>query len=390
MAALRRNPPFRAEQVGSLLRPEKLLKARADSKEGKISQQELLQIENASVKEVVELQIELGFHSITDGEYRRSSFTSIPDPEVDVYRTYMPNIAAFTDVGQRPPESVFCTGKIKHTGSTYTDQWNYLKNIVPSDKARGCKLTLPAPELYHFRYREGKSYPPGVYKNDSEFFADIAAAYQAELQILYDHGLRNAQIDDPNLAYFCDEKMLTGWAADPANTSTSDEMLTSYIDLYNACISKRPGDMHVGVHLCRGNFANSKHFSEGGYERVAKRIFDSLDVDTYYLEYDTPRAGGFEPLRHLPKNKNVVLGVVTSKFPQLEDLDMLKGRVLEAAEIVAEGNMESREEALGRMGVSPQCGFASAAEGNALGRDDMVKKLELVRKLAEEVWPGEA
>ena len=183
--------------------------------------------------------------------------------------------------------------------------------------------------------------------------------------------------------------MLAGWAADKANTRTSDEMLDAYIKLYNSCISKRPADMHLGVHLCRGNFAKSRHFSEGGYERVAKKLFDGLDVNTFYMEYDTPRAGGFEPLRDLPKNKNVILGVITSKFPELENLEMLKKRVYEAADIVAGGNGESRDDALKRMGVSPQCGFASHSSGNAITKDDMIKKLQLVRKLADSIWPGE-
>lgn len=183
--------------------------------------------------------------------------------------------------------------------------------------------------------------------------------------------------------------MLAGWAADPLNTRTSDQMLDSYIALYNACISRRPSDMHVGVHLCRGNFVNSRHFSEGSYDRVAQKLFQEMKVDTYYLEYDTDRAGGFEPLKALPKDKNVILGVITSKFAKIEDLGEMKERVWKAADFVAEGNEESREEALKRLGVSPQCGFASHFEGNSITYDDMTAKLKLVRKLTDEIWPGE-
>ena len=183
--------------------------------------------------------------------------------------------------------------------------------------------------------------------------------------------------------------MLAGWAKDPLNTKTSDQTLDDYIDLYNACISKRPSDMHVGVHLCRGNFVNSRHFSEGGYDRVAKKLFQNLHVNTYYLEYDTPRSGGFEPLKSLPKNKNVILGVITSKFPEMEDIEEMKKKVYQAAKYVADGNNESKKDALQRLGVSPQCGFASHSSGNAVKRDDMVKKLRLVRKLADSVWLGE-
>lgn len=183
--------------------------------------------------------------------------------------------------------------------------------------------------------------------------------------------------------------MLAGWKIDPLNTKTADELLDEYIDLYNDCISKRPSDMHVGVHICRGNFVNSRHFSEGGYDRIAVKLFKKLNMDTYYLEYDTPRAGGFEPLKELPKNKNVILGVITSKFPKMENLEDMKKRVFEAVKYIAEGNNESEKEALQRVGVSPQCGFASHSSGNAVKRDDMIAKLKLVRELADSIWPGE-
>lgn len=182
--------------------------------------------------------------------------------------------------------------------------------------------------------------------------------------------------------------MLEGWAKDESNTQTADELFDSYIDFYNSCF-ERPDDMHLGIHLCRGNFVNSRHFSEGGYDRIATKLFQNLNVNTYYLEYDTPRAGGFEPLKHLPKDKNVVLGVVTSKFPELENKGEMVERVLKAAEFVAEGSSQSRREALERMGVSPQCGFASHEEGNLLSYDDMVDKLRLVRAIADEIWPGQ-
>ena len=183
--------------------------------------------------------------------------------------------------------------------------------------------------------------------------------------------------------------MLAGWQKDPLNTKTAEQTLDEYIALYNDCIGRRPPDMHVGVHVCRGNFVNSRHFSEGGYDRVAKKMFQGLDVNTYYLEYDTPRAGGFEPLKSLPKNKNVILGVITSKFPKMEDLEEMKERVYEAADFVADGNKESQKEALQRLGVSPQCGFASHSSGNAVKKQDMINKLKLVRKLADSIWPDE-
>ena len=187
---------------------------------------------------------------------------------------------------------------------------------------------------------------------------------------------------------FCSDAMLEGWKKDPENFQTADEQFAAYMKFYNACF-ERPADMHLGIHLCRGNYLGSKHFSEGAYDAIAKTMFTSLNVNTFYLEYDTPRAGGFEPLKDLPLDKNVVLGVVTSKFPKLEDKSEMVDRVMKAAEFVASGGGGTKEDALKRLSVSPQCGFASHAEGNALERDDMKAKLLLVRSIADEVWSGE-
>lgn len=187
-------------------------------------------------------------------------------------------------------------------------------------------------------------------------------------------------------ADFCSEKMLAGFKKDGVD---SDALFDSYIKLYNDCLAERPADMHVGVHLCRGNFVGSRHFSEGGYDAIATKLFKDLNVDTYYLEYDTPRAGGFEPLAELPAHKNVILGLITSKFPEMENMEEMKQKVYQAADLVAKGAGESREQALKRLGVSPQCGFASHHEGNAVQKQDMINKLKLVRELADQIWPGE-
>ncbi|CZS96089.1 probable methionine synthase II (cobalamin-independent) [Rhynchosporium agropyri] len=390
-------PPFRAEHLGSLLRPKELLDERHAIDSGKGDEKKLAEVTKSAIDEIVKEQLDLGFHAVSDGEYPRhmfwgtffpglDGFEEVTDFDMDIFRSYVPDIAAFTESGHKPGETVLCTGKIKHVGSTYVDQWNYLKNQLPKDKQREAKLTLAAPNWYHLRYKTGRAYPKEVYPTDAAYFADIAKAYQAELQILYDNGLRNVQIDDPNLAYFCSEKMLAGFKADG---ESSEALLDSYIKLYNDCLSARPSDMHVGVHLCRGNFVGGRHFSEGGYDAIATKLFQNLNVDTYYLEYDTPRAGGFEPLKELPKSKNVILGLVTSKFPKLEDLEEMKGRVMQAAELMANGSGESRGEALKRVGVSPQCGFASHSDGNNVGHKEMIAKLKLVRELADAIWPGE-
>ncbi|TKA26470.1 hypothetical protein B0A50_05307 [Salinomyces thailandicus] len=400
MSAAPRNPPFRAEHLGSLLRPSKLLNRRHAVQQKQDSGDDLPGLEDECIQDIVKVQTDCGFRAISDGEYRRHMFwgTFFPSlngmkemygPDPKIFREYVPDIAAFLEEEKEPGESVICEGKISHTGkSSYIAQLEYLKTITPKERHGDIKLTLAAPNWYHLRYKEGMAYPKSVYASDDEYFADIAKAYQTELRILYDAGLRNAQVDDPNLAYFCSEKMLEGWKKDSANTRTADELFDAYISFYNDCF-KRPDDMHLGIHLCRGNFVNSRHFSEGGYDRIARKLFKNLNVSTYYLEYDTTRAGGFEPLEELPKDKNVILGVITSKFPKMEDKEEMKQRIYRAAEFVAAGSGESKEEALQRLGVSPQCGFASHEDGNLLGWDDMVRKLQLVRAIADEIWPGQ-
>ncbi|RJE19470.1 Methionine synthase [Aspergillus sclerotialis] len=397
---LYRNPPFRAEHLGSLLRTDELLKTKTAYEKGQVPHSDLVAVEKKDIKDIVETQKKLGYAAASDGEYCRhmfwgsffpglDGFEEVANVDPESFRPYAPDVAAFLEAGHKPGESVICTGKIKHVGSTYVDQFKYLASLVPPEEVKNLKITLAAPNWYHLRYKEGKAYPKDVYSSDEEYFGDIAKAYQAELQILYDAGCRNVQWDDPNLAYFCDQKMLAGWKADPLNKYSADDLFDKYIQLYNNCVAARPADMHVGIHLCRGNFVGSRHFSEGSYDRIATKLFKELNVNTYYLEYDTPRAGGFAPLKDLPTNKNVILGVVTSKFPQLEDKEEMKRRVYEAAKFIAEGNNISVEQALNQVGVSPQCGFASHREGNAIDYNGMIAKLKLVREIANDIWPGQ-
>ncbi|KAJ6093202.1 hypothetical protein N7486_008491 [Penicillium sp. IBT 16267x] len=397
---LHQRPPFRAEHLGSLLRPQQLLDVKTAHEAGKASDAELSKVEDKEITDIVNTQLKLGYPAASDGEYRRhmfwgtffpnlDGFEEISEFETDIFRAYAPDIAAFLEAGHKAGETVICTGKIKHVGSTYVDQFKYLASQVPADQVKNLKITLAAPNWYHLRYAEGKAYPKDVYSSDEEYFGDIAKAYQAELKILYEAGCRNVQFDDPNLAYFCSEKFLAGFKADPLNVYTADDMFQKYIKQYNDCFIGIPEDMHIGVHLCRGNFVGSRHFSEGGYDRIAIKLFQELNVHTYYLEYDTERAGGFEPLKHLPTHKNVILGVVTSKFATMEDKEEMKARVINAAKIIAEGNNISLEAALNQVGVSPQCGFASHREGNAIDWDGMIKKLQLVRDIANDIWPNQ-
>ncbi|KAJ6141223.1 hypothetical protein N7470_010119 [Penicillium chermesinum] len=380
---LHQKPPFRAEHLGSLLRPKKLLDVKIAYEKGEVPEADLKAVEDKEITDVVATQKKLGYSAISDGEYRRhmfwgtffpglEGFEEITDFEVDIFRKYAPDISAFLEAGHKPGETVICTGKIKHVGSTYIDQFKYLTTQVPPNEVKNLKITLAAPNWYHFRYVEGKAYPKSVYSSDEKYFADIARAYQVELKILYDAGCRNVQFDDPNLAYFCSEKFLTGFKEDKLNLYTADDLFEKYIKLYNDIFTGLPPTL-LG----------------GGYDRIAVKLFRELNAHTYYLEYDNERSGGFEPLKHLPPHKNVILGVVTSKFAALEDKEEMKKRVIKAAEFIAEGNGVPLETALNQVGVSPQCGFASHREGNAIDWDGMINKLKLVREIADDIWPNQ-
>jgi len=217
-----------------------------------------------------------------------------------------------------------------------------------------------------------------------EYFADIVVAYQQEIAELYSLGCRNLQFDDPLLAYFCAESMLNGMKEAGVD---SEVLLDLYIKVYNDILQERPEGMTVGLHLCRGNFKDGVHFSEGGYDRIAIKMFSELAFDCYYLEYDTERAGTFEPLKFLPPNKVVVLGLVSSKLPQLEDENDLERRIMQAAATISQGNGgRTAQSALQQICISPQCGFASHSEGNRINREDVEKKLELVSRVAQKVW----
>lgn len=362
-------------------------------------------LEEVCVAEIVKFQQDCGLEVVSSGEYTRHMFWGtffetlhgmkelqlgvLKGYGKDIFRAYAPDVKSFMEAKEVPNQVTICIGKIRHTGvSSNQREVDLMKRLLPESKWKAIKITLISPSWYHFRYRNGRSYPKEVYANDEEYFEDVAKAYQEELRILHACGIRNVQIDDPNLAYFCSEDMLKGWEADKTNDKSADEMFDAYIKFYNQCF-KRPADMHLGIHLCRGNYVGSRHFSEGAYDKIAKKLFQDLNVDTFYLEYDTPRAGSFAPLAHLPPHKNIVLGVITSKFPALEDKNAMMERVHQAADWIAKGSGQSRQEALQQCGVSPQCGFASHAEGNDLGYEDMRRKLLLVRRVADAIWPGQ-
>ncbi|KAJ3478931.1 hypothetical protein NLG97_g8449 [Lecanicillium saksenae] len=388
--------PFHADHIGSLIRPPSLSEAQERADKGSISIADLQVAQRAAIAEIVRKQLAHGVRAISSGEYDRKyyfsgffenlkGFKEVSPVPWELARLSAPPIAALKKAGKPYMMAAVCDGKIERVESPYVNNWKMLRDTLPKEKWSSCKFTMPPPCYFHLRLAKGKCYNADVYGNDEDFFADLARAYQQEIQALYDEGLRNLQIDDPTLAYFCSEEML---AALKAEEEDPEALFTQYLKAHNDCIARRPADMHVGLHICRGNFAKSLHFSEGSYERIAERFFSTLDYDTFFLEYDDERSGGFEPLRHLPRGKNVVLGVVTTKDPALEEKDAIKKRVVEAARVVADGQAISVDEAMESIGISPQCGFASVAVGaDGMTEEKMFAKLKLVQDIAKELWP---
>lgn len=311
-----------------------------------------------------------------------------------MFRLYHPDVVSLIEKDRKvmPGDSVIAGSKLSWSPEKSVSNLHELKLIqeaTPKSEWGNIKLTMITPAWFHMRYKQGKAYTPEAYANDAEYFQGVAEVYQAELDALYKAGLRNVQFDDPGMAYFCSNAFRKGWAEDKDNIGSVDDLFDAYVKLYNDSLSKIPADMHTGIHLCRGNFIGGRYFSEGSYDIIAKKLFENLNVNTFYLEYDTERAGGFEPLKFLPKNKNVVVGVISTKLRELEDKEAMKERIYKAADFVASGSGESREEALKRICVSPQCGFSTHESGYPLSLEDEKKKLGLVRQIADEIW-GEA
>ncbi|KAF9040547.1 hypothetical protein BJ165DRAFT_1490725 [Panaeolus papilionaceus] len=245
-----------------------------------------------------------------------------------------------------------------------------------------------SPTWFHQRHGSDSTYDTSVYKSDDEYFSDLGVAYRAEIRELYEHGCRHVQIDDPTFCYFCSESMLSGMEKAGVD---HEALLDTYIRAINYCTRGRPADMAISLHMCRGNFKGGIHFSEGGYERIAFKVFSMLDVDTFYLEYDTERAGDFRPLRYFPPNKTVVLGLVTTKTPKLESVEYLKSRVEEAVDVMSSGcPPRSREHALDQICISTQCGFASVWEGNPIDEEEQRRKLARLVEASKKIWPSDA
>ncbi|MDX1412593.1 MAG: 5-methyltetrahydropteroyltriglutamate--homocysteine S-methyltransferase [Candidatus Promineifilaceae bacterium] len=364
------NPPFRADHVGSLLRPQSLLDLRERYFKGEISAEELREAEDEAIADVVRKQEAVGLQSITDGEFRRTYFHLDFLEQVGGV-TVRGAIAANPDAkpakhGFTPPRLVV-TSKLEHVKNIQVDDFLYLQSQVTATP----KVSIPSPTMVHFRGGRA-AIDIDSYPDLDEFFEDLSQVYRDEIGALYAAGCRYIQMDDTNLAYLCDPKMRAGVIE---RGDDPNELPRTYAALINSVIDGRPDDLTIGVHLCRGNF-RSTWFAEGGYEPVAEVLFNEMNVDAYFMEYDDERSGDFKPLRFVPQDKTVVVGLVTSKTGDLETKEELIQRIREAARYMP----------LENMCLSPQCGFSSTVHGNELTEDAQWAKLDLIVSTSREVW----
>lgn len=364
------SPPFRADHVGSLLRPKALLDARDRYQRKEIPREQLRDVEDREIQAVIQKQEALGLRSITDGEFRRTYF------HVDfLQRLEGVTVSGGIDVKFRSqrgevnfaPPRLSVTGKLRHTEDIQTPDFEFLR----ANTGQTAKVTIPSPTMVHFRGGR-QAIDIDAYPDLDEFFSDLAGCYRAEMDSLYRAGCRYLQLDDTNLAYLCDPQLRAGASA---RGDDPNALPHAYAALINAVIDGRPDDLTVAVHLCRGNF-RSAWVAEGSYEPVADVLFNELNVDAYFLEYDDERSGDFAPLRFVPDRKTVVLGLVTTKVAALESPRAVTQRIEEAARYVP----------LDHLCLSPQCGFSSTVEGNDITADDQWAKLALVCQVAQDVW----
>jgi 5-methyltetrahydropteroyltriglutamate--homocysteine methyltransferase len=366
----RTRPPFRADHVGSFLRPPELLDARERLKSGAITRAELHEVEDRAIRDIVRMQEDIGLEGITDGEFRRTYFHIDFLEQLDGVETRGGLTAHFHsakgEVDFAPPV-LHVTGKVRHSHPIQVADFEFLKSVTK----RTPKVTIPSPTMLHFRGGRG-AISNETYPDLEPFFADVAQSYAEELNALGAAGCTYVQLDDTNLAYLCDPKMREGARQ---RGDDPDELPRRYARLINAAIAKRPPGMTICTHLCRGNF-KSAWVAEGGYEPVAEVLFNDLKVDGYFLEYDDTRSGDFAPLRFVPKGKTVVLGLVTTKVGELESRSDLMRRIEQAAKLVP----------LEQLCLSPQCGFSSTVHGNEIARESQAAKLRLIVDVARDVW----
>ncbi len=372
-AGARTKPPFRADHVGSLLRPPGLLRARADFADGQIDAEELRGVEDDAIREIVRKQEEIGLQSATDGEFRRESWHMDFIYQLDGITKEAGHIAVkfHNEQGdiEFTPAALHVDGKLGVSKTIFGDHFQFLQRTVTSAVP---KLTIPSPSMVH--YRGGKAaLDPSVYAELDAFWADLTAAYREEVRRLGELGCTYLQFDDTSLAYMNDPHQrdyIASIGGDP------ERQHVEYIRHINEALAERPDGMCVTTHMCRGNFRSS-WAAEGSYDFVAEALLNELEVDGFFMEWDDERSGGFEPLRFLPKgSKQVVLGLVTTKRGELESKDELERRIEDA----------SRYAPLEQLCLSPQCGFSSTVEGNMLSEEEQWAKLRLILEVAQEVW----
>jgi 5-methyltetrahydropteroyltriglutamate--homocysteine methyltransferase len=361
-------PPFRADHVGSLLRPGSLKEARARRERGEISAADLTADEDAAIERIIARQGEVGLRSATDGEFRRAMWHFDFLERLDGVESFRSDHGiAFKGGIETQPKGLRVVGKVGFSGHPMLEHFRFLRERTRAT----AKMTIPSPSVLHFRGGR-RAIDPAIYPEMGEFYRDLGRAYRDAVQAFAAAGCRYLQLDEVNLAYLCDSEQrqaLRDRGEDP------EQLPRIYAEMINTAILARPADMVVTMHLCRGNFRSS-WIAQGGYDPVAELLFNGIGVDGYFMEFDTERAGGFEPLRFVPKGKTVVLGIVTSKSGELESGDYLKRRIEEASRFVD----------VDQLCLSPQCGFASTEEGNSLTEDQQWAKLERIVQVAETVW----
>ena len=361
-------PPFRADHIGSLLRPAKLREAFRQHAAGKIGDAEFDRIQNEAIRDVIRLQESAGLQVVTDGEFRRASYWG---RFVSLIEGFVIKEAQFKFHDDHGHESAFTAphvvSRLKRRASSGLDEFGFVQPLtrcVP-------KITMPAPSTMHY-WRVGNWSDPGIYQDAKEFFVDLGRVYQQEIAELAAAGCQYVQLDEVALANLCDpasREKAKSLGADP------EVLVDLYVEAINEAVRNLPANMVVGVHMCCGNF-KGKYLSEGGYDSVADKLFNGARVNHFLLEYDTPRAGDFAPLRFLPGSKGVVLGLVSSKVPELESIDELRRRAAEAGQFVDPD----------RLAISPQCGFASTVAGNPVAEADELAKLRLCVEAGRAIW----
>ena len=361
-------PPFRADHIGSLLRPQKLRHAFRAHADGKLADAEFHALQDDAIREVLQLQRDCGLQMATDGEFRRTSYWA---RFVELTEGLEVRQARFKFHDDHGHESDFTAphvaGRVRRGKPITLDEFRFVAHATPAIP----KITMPAPSTMHF-WRGAQYAEPGTYADAAQFFADLGRVYQQEIADLAEAGARYVQLDEVALAMLCDPAARAKVEAEGENP---ERLVDLYVGAINEAVRHCPGGMVIGVHMCRGNY-KGKYLAEGGYDSVAEKLFGAARVNHFLLEFDTPRAGDFAPLRFVPKEKGVVLGMVSSKTPQLESLDTLKRRAEEAAKYVDPA----------RLALSPQCGFASTMGGNPVTEADERAKLRLCVDAARAIW----